>query len=108
MRDEALQPREMGPAPVDSLTIPASPERPKPAKDAQRHEPLDILALHRGEKTITGQATGKWTEGSFQLERLDDLFNLSLGIARAQPLPSHHRLALEQTHITRQQDSSLA
>ena len=44
---------------------------------------------------------------AFQVQRLHDLRHLLLGIARPQPLPPHDGLALQQPHITREQDPLL-
>jgi hypothetical protein len=67
MRDEALQPRVMRSAPVDTSAIATLLERAKPSIGAWRHEPLDVLSRHGGKKTIARQATAERTERSFQL-----------------------------------------
>ena len=108
MRDEALEPRVMRPAPIDAPALPALPERSKPAIDARRHESIHVGAREDGQLAVACQAAGEGPERPFELQCLDDFFDLPLRIARAQPLSPHHRLALEQADITRQQHPPLA
>ena len=74
----------------------------------RRDQTGDIRPRDRSKDTVARHAARERPKRTLQLERLDDLHHLLLGIARTQPLPTHDGLAFEQSHVTRQEYPLLA
>jgi len=102
-RHEAFQSSEMRAAPVDVITLLALLERAKTAIDSRRHQIADVLSGDCDQIAVARHAARKRSKRASQVQRLDDLRQLLLWLSRAQPLTSHDGLALQKSHITREQ-----
>ena len=107
MRDQTLQPREVRPAPIDTPALPALLERAKAPIDARRHQLVHSLPCHcRLGRPLHVMQRVKGRNARFSCSASTISSTCRSGSRERSHCPLHDRLALEQAHVTRQQDAS--
>src|SRR5262245_7580269 len=95
-------------APIRATAVPALQEDAIATKGTRRHERGSGLARQRREPTVAHHAAREGSYCASEMKGVDDLLELSLGVAIAQPLAAHDGLAFQQSDVAREQDSPFA
>src|SRR5687767_6760645 len=78
---EALEADEVRAAPVDAPTVAALPERTKTPIHTRRHEAGNVRPRNSRQKTVADHAACERANRAFQVQCVDELLDLFLGLA---------------------------